>query len=312
MNEKDDLVVAHLCSLLVGLPPARRSAVRQGETRQPGAWKGCVRYRNHSLFRNRIRITGRNGLANALLRNGDCPLFVAAEAIGVVFGRPALPGTGARRAGPAVAAGPVSAVFGRPVSLRSLGSASLRKPKLAHYGDRPSLDRASCCRPRRSHARTSAVGSRQSASGTGAQGGVPRSERVWLAERSGAERAQWAPARRAPVPGRAGRPKTAPSGADGSTVPGRTAGPSAALAQAPRTGRSRWRPRRFSDSTTPCIGSRTVKSQASRVRRRRPAPSEPMTITSGPFRSAWYRSISLPGGPNDPQAEFLQAAQRAR
>ena len=50
----------------------------------------------------------------------------------------------------------------------------------------------------------------QSASGTGAEGGVPRSERVWLAERSGAARAQWAPARRASVPDRTGRPMNAP------------------------------------------------------------------------------------------------------
>ena len=39
---------------------------------------------------------------------------------------------------------------------------------------------------------------RQSFTGPGAQGGVPRSERVWLAERSGAERAQRAPARQRP------------------------------------------------------------------------------------------------------------------
>jgi len=59
---------------------------------------------------------------------------------------------------------PRGAAFGRPVSLRSLGSASLRKPN-GYYGDRPSLDRANGCRPQRSQARTSAVDIRHGRAG---------------------------------------------------------------------------------------------------------------------------------------------------
>ena len=52
---------------------------------------------------------------------------------------------------------------------------------------------------------------------------------------------------------------------------------------------------RFRLSTVPCIGIRASQSQDSRVSRRKPAPSAPITQASGRFRSSVYRlSLASP------------------
>jgi hypothetical protein len=48
----------------------------------------------------------------------------------------------------------------------------------------------------------------------------------------------------------------------------------------------------FRLSTEPNIGMLTSRSQVSRVRRRMPSPSEPITSAVGPVKSASYRPLS--------------------
>ena len=69
---------------------------------------------------------------------------------------------------------------------------------------------------------------------------------------------------------------------------------------------------RLKESMTPVEGMRTSRSQSSRVRRRSPPCSSPRTSATRPEKSTRSRSSAagLARGPVDPEALFLEAAQR--